>query len=125
MNPGPAPTLLNDWVTNQAFWAFLFLAAFAGLVYYTTEFLKTWHAKSAELDQVLEQGPPAYDDTCCIQACTRPGLVPVHTVHGLRFACRQCAGIVGQWVGRGNQVYDQQLDPITDLATWDKEMDAS
>ena len=67
----------------------------------------------------------AYDDTCCIQKCTRPGLVPLDTPNGVLYACRQCAGIVGQWVGRGNQVYDQQLDPITDLATWDKEMDAS
>ncbi len=60
MNP---PTLLDELVANQAFWGVLLFAAFAGVIYYTTEFLKAWHAESAKLDRVLEQGPP--DDLWC------------------------------------------------------------
>jgi len=122
MNPGPAPTLLNDWVTTDAFLALIGFAAFAVVIWMATEFLKRMHAASAQLDQVLQQGPPPFDDTCFIEVCTRPGLLPVHTVHGLRFVCRRHSGQVGDWTG---DVYDQDLDPATDLSRWDKEMDAS
>ena len=122
---GPAPTLLNDWVTTDAFLAIIGFAAFAVVVWMATEFLKRMHAASAEIDRVLAEGPPAYNDTCCIQKCTRPGVVPFNTPGGVLFACRQCAGIVGQWVGHDNRVYDQDLDQTTDLGQWNKEMDAS
>ena len=53
-----ALTLLDELVTSQAFWGILGLAAFAGLLYHTTEILKTWHAQDAEDEQ--EPTP----DTC-------------------------------------------------------------
>jgi len=124
MNPGPAPTLLNDWVTTDAFPALIGFLVFAVVLWMATEFLKQMHAASAELDQVLEQGPPAYDDTCCIQKCTRPGLVPYNAPGGVLYACRRHSGLVGDWVGHDNAVYDQDLDPTTDLAKWEKEMPA-
>ena len=104
LDPGPAPTLLNDWVTNQAFWGFLFLAAFAGLVYYTTEFLKRWHAKSAELDRVLTEGPP--DDTCAIGDCTRYAAVLFPSSTGVMFVCRFHAAQVSEWTGPA--LFDQE-----------------
>lgn len=125
MNPGPAPTLLNDYMTSALMWAIVATFCAGVVVWMATEFLKTWHAKNAELDKVLAEGPPPFDDTCCIQKCTRPGVVPFNTPNGVLFACRQCAGIDGDWVGRGNQQpYDQDLDPATDLAKWEKEMPA-
>ena len=104
MSPGPAPTLLNDWVTNQAFWGFLLLAAFAGVVYYTTEFLKRWHAASAELDRVLEQGPP--DVTCAIDGCTRTGATLFYAATGVLFVCRYHAAQVSEWTGPA--LFDQE-----------------
>ena len=104
MNPGPAPTLLSDWVTNQAFWAFLFLAAFAGALWYVTEFLKRWHAASAELDQVLEQGPP--DVTCAIDGCTRTGATLFYAAAGVLFVCRYHAAQVSEWTGPA--LFDQE-----------------
>ena len=104
MNPGPAPTLLNDWVTSQAFWAFLFLAAFAVALWYTTEFLKRWHAKSAELDRVLAEGPP--DATCAIDGCTRPGATLFYAATGVLFVCRYHAAQVSEWTGPS--VFDQE-----------------
>ena len=103
MSPGPAPTLLNDWVTSQAFWGFLFLAAFAGVVYYTTEFLKRWHAASAELDRVLAEGPPV---TCAIDGCTRTGATLFYAASGVLFVCRYHAAQVSEWTGPA--LFDQE-----------------
>ena len=91
------PTLLDEWVANQAFWGFLGVAAFAGLVYYTTEILKAWHAESAKLDRLLAQGPP--DDTCAIDGCTNPGTTLFYSPTGVLFVCRSCAGAVSEWTG--------------------------
>ena len=57
------PTLLEQLVASRTFWGVLGLAVFAGVIYYTTEFLKAWHAEAAKLDRVLKYGPP--DDLWC------------------------------------------------------------
>jgi len=104
VNPGPAPTLLNDWVTNQAFWGFLLLAVFASVVWRFTEFIKAWHAKSAELDRVLAEGPP--DATCAIDGCTRPGATLFYAATGVLFVCRYHAAQVSEWTGPA--LFDQE-----------------
>jgi len=122
MNPGPAPTLLNDWVTPTGFGIIVAILLIAAVIIVIAENLHDRREDDAQDEP--EPAPAAYDDTCCIQKCTRPGVVPFNTPGGVLFACRQCAGIVGQWVGVDNRVYDQELDPATDLAKWEKEMPA-
>lgn len=99
----PAPTLLNEWVTNQAFWGFIGVAAFAGLIYCTTEFLKAWHAEAAKLDKVLA-----------------PHVVNWCGTHGHAYAfvwrCAHCGHQPSE------QVYDQELAPGTDLGRWNEEL---
>ena len=104
MNPGPAPTLLNDWVTNQAFWGFLLLAVFASVVWRFTEFIKAWHAKSAELDRVLTEGPP--DGRCAIGDCSRYAAVLFPSSTGVMFVCRFHAAQVSEWTGPA--LFDQE-----------------
>ena len=74
----PAPTLLNDWVTNRGFWIFIGFSVFAGIVWAGTEFLKQWHEASVELSK--------------------------------------------EYVLVRQDVYDQELDPATDLGQWNQEM---
>jgi len=127
MNPGPAPTLLNDWITipNFAWAAILGLAAFAVLVWWTTEFLKAWHAKSAELDQVLEQGPPQPHE-CSIGGCHQPAThaFPTGVTHVDYYACTGHTPTVRQWAGPYDHQmpYDQDLDQAGDLAKWEREV---
>ena len=91
-----APTLLEQLVTSQAFWGFLLVAAFAGLLYHTTEILKTWHAHDAEDD--AEQGPPA-SGTCAIDGCINPAATAFFSPTGVLFVCRDCSGRVAEWTG--------------------------
>jgi len=129
----PAPTLLDEWITNQAFWGFLFLVAFAGVVYYGTEFLKRMHA--AREDDTPEHPWPMR-------------LCPGHDYEAVdgNYVCAHCGDVVRQplnCAGRHRYVetkqsllctvcgyrtalpYDQDLDQATDLGQWNKEMDAS
>jgi len=117
VNPGPAPTLLSDWVTPTGFGIIVAILLIAAVIVVIAENLHDH--REDDQDEAA-----AYDDTCCIHTCTRPGLIPFNTPNGVLYACRQCAGIVGQWVGHDNRVYDQDLDPATDLAKWEKEMPA-
>jgi len=121
MNPGPAPTLLTDWITipSLAWAAILSFAAFAVLIWWTTEFLKAWHAKSAELDQVLEQGPPQ-PHGCNITGCHRPASSgwPTGVTGVTYYACTGHTALVRGWAGPYDHdvPYDQDLDQIEDYA---------
>lgn len=116
----PAPTMLTDYQTP----ALVIVVAAAVILYFFTDWLiKRMHANSAPAEQTPEQAPPPFDDTCFIDLCHRPGIVPAHTVHGIRFVCRRHSGQVGDWVGH-DAVYDQDLDPATDIGQWEKEMPA-
>jgi len=125
MTPGPAPTLLNDWVTTNAFLAFIGFFAFAVLVWMATEFLKTWHAKSAELDQVLEQGPPPRHE-CSIGGCHQAATnaFPTGIPDVPYYACEGHTPTVRQWAGPYDHdvPYDQDLDQASDLGRWEQEM---
>ena len=90
-----APTLLDELVTSQAFWGVIGLAAFAGLLYHTTEILKAWHAHDAEDED--EQGPTP--DTCAIDGCTNPAATSFYSPTGVLYVCRGCSGRVSQWTG--------------------------
>jgi len=122
MNPGPAPTLLSEWFTPTGFGIIVAILLVVAVIVVIAESLRVRRENDAQ--DVPEPAPPAYDDTCFIEVCHRPGLVPTHTIHGIRFVCRRHSGQVGDWVGH-DAVYDQDLDPATDLSRWDKEMDAS
>jgi hypothetical protein len=115
----PAPTMLNDWVTNRGFWISMGFLAFVALVWWVTEVMKRWHAASVELDRVLKEGPP---NNCGILGCDRTGLIRFNLPDGVLFVCQQHSWTVSQWVGRSTKVYDQELDPATDFSLWNQEM---
>ena len=76
----PAPTLLDDWVTNAAFWWFILIAATTGVVWLTASFVKVWRAQDATLS------PPPH----VINWCDRNG----HTYRPTGgWACTHC----GHW----------------------------
>jgi len=126
LSPGPAPGLVTDWITipSLAWAAILGLAAFAVIIWWTTELLKTWHAKSAELDQVLEQGPPQ-PHRCNITGCHQPATYawPTGVTGCTYYTCTGHAAVVRAWAGPYDHdvPYDQDLDS-SDLALWEREV---
>ena len=91
----PAPTLLDEWTTNAAFWWFILIAATTGVVWLTVLFITVGRAQDAE----DEQGPPTIPDTCAIDGCTNPAATSFYSPTGRLYVCRDCSGRVSEWAG--------------------------
>ena len=94
----PAPTLLDDWVTNTAFWWFILIAATTGVVWLTASFVKVWRTQDAKLS------PPPH----VVNWCDRNGHTYRPTVRAWR--CTHCGHRPPE------TVYDQDVDTVEDYA---------
>jgi len=119
MNPGPAPTLLDEWITNAAFWWFMLVAATTGAAWLLASFITTWRTQDAEQTPAPHAEPQPH--TCQIGDCPRP---PTTTYDrhpaGRIWVCDQHAARVQRWTGTpgrpAEQVYDVELAYIEDYA---------
>ena len=119
----PAPTLLNDWVTTDAFLAFIGFFAFATVVWMATEFIKRMHAAPIEQTPAPKVAPQPRE--CQMTGCPQPATHLFVVSNGYFYTCARCATAVREWTGPYDHsietVYDQELD-CTDLALWEKEL---
>ena len=113
-----APTLLDDWVTNTAFWWFALTAATTGVVWLTAAFITMGRAQDAEDEQAIPYGYCRNGhymrshfvagvrvwlciecDTCAIDGCTNPAAAAFYSPTGCLYVCRDCSGAVSEWTG--------------------------
>ena len=107
MNPGPAPTMVNDWITPGAFILFITLAVIVTVVAIFVHNLRIVQAeKKAKPVKIIEKGE------CFIEVCHQPGVSPAHTTDGIRYVCRRHEAGVYDWIARA---YAQDPAQLTKL----------
>lgn len=122
MSPGPAPTLLADWVTAP-FVAAVFVIAGIWWAVFTIRAIR-----QDRLDAMPDPQPEPESHTCQIGNCHRPG-TNTYDKHpsGVLLVCDMHSSRVQRWTGTpgrpaSEQVYDVELDGGTDLGRWEQEM---
>ena len=124
MSPGPAPTLLNDWITIPGFfWLILGCIAVVWLAVITIQLVRVWEENDAanEDAQDAEQAPNPQPHECDITGCHQPGtwLFDRHP-HGIFYTCTPHGYMVRDWTGPYDRtveaVYNQELDGIENYA---------
>lgn len=126
MNPGPAPTMVYDWITPDVFFLFvgLFLVATVLTIFVknlsdvlTEKRIKRDYAASfcedcpdheacatgMSCSAVKELAKVALSE-CFIDTCHRTGVIPAHTFWGLRYVCKRHEAGVYDWTAG---IYDQ------------------
>lgn len=125
MSPGPAPTLLNDWVTPTGFGiivAFLLIVAIGVVI------AENLHDQWAKAARTIDAAPGPDDRLaadvaryhCQGHGCTLH--VTSHDSRGTRYTCSSCGA--QSWEPSASPLYDQDLAPGTDLNLWDREVGA-
>ena len=118
MSPGPAPTLVADWVT----------APFVALVCVT---FGIWFAvfiiraiRHDRLDAMPDPQPEPHE--CNITGCHQPAThaFPTGIPDVPYYACTGHTPMVRDWAGPYDHdvPYDQDLDQASDLGRWEQEM---
>lgn len=122
LDPGPAPTLLDEWVTATAFWWFVLVAATTGVAWFTVWFVKVWRAFAAEEAALEHARQIGHRDVCDLELCDRPATAVYdrHPSGAVLHICDHHTPAVRDWAGP----YDQGLDDIEDYANGEKEMPA-
>jgi len=100
MNPGPAPTLLSEWISAPVFWAILASLVIVALIVFTAEMFR---------DRDDEPAPTPH----VVNWCDRNGHAYIFVG---QWRCTHCGHQTSE------QVYDQELDHATDLGRWEQEM---
>jgi hypothetical protein len=112
----PAPTLLDEWITNAAFWWFMLVAATTGVVWLLASLITAWRTQDAE-----PAPTPHVERECQITDChnTPTWLFDRHPT-GIFWCCTPHAHMVRDWAGPYDRtvdaIYNQELDTVEDYA---------
>jgi hypothetical protein len=127
MSPGPAPTLLSDWIQVPGFfWLVLGCIAAVVLAILTVQIVRVWEEDDAANKAAQDDQPEPHECniTGCHQAATNAW--PTGVTGVAYYACTGHTNMVRDWAGPYDRtvetVYDQELDQASDLDRWEQEM---
>jgi hypothetical protein len=89
LSPGPAPGLVNEWISAPVFWAILASLVVVALIVFTAEMFRDRDEPAPDLE-------PARD-VCDLESCDQPARIVFNAGIGFLYICEGHAAKVSEW----------------------------